>query len=368
MPWVADALAAELASQVVVASGRVTRPGFQTAGQIYVNLLPNVLRRAHTLVPGLRRIRHPSEVWDPAIGRWIARQACSLRPDVLHLWSAYALESFRDPGDAVRVLENGSFHPLHDLELLGGLAPSALRRPSWIERLKAEYTLADVILVPTEAVAQSLHDRGVSHDRIRVVPYGVAPLFAQHRASERDIALLFVGNLGYQKGIDLLIRCVAEGVVGAERLLVVGRRVRTQEGYLRQLRGMGVRCIEHLDQRSLASVYARSQWIVIPSRQEGASLVCLEAMLAGCVPLISSGAGLASMVAKLDRRLVVEAGNGERLAERLKEMLAWPPERWRHLSASVTAMATELSWERYARHCVAIYGELIGRTTRHVVP
>src|SRR3712207_2364880 len=105
MPWVADALATELGSQVVVASGRVTRPGFQTAAQIHVNLLPNVLRRAHAMVPGLRRIRHPSEVWDPAIGRWFARQTRAVRPDVLHLWSAYALETFGDPGDAVRVLE-----------------------------------------------------------------------------------------------------------------------------------------------------------------------------------------------------------------------------------------------------------------------
>jgi hypothetical protein len=74
------------------------------------------------------------------------------------------------------------------------------------------------------------------------------------------------------------------------------------------------------------------------------------------------------MVAKLDRRLVVEAGDGERLAERLKEILGWPAQRWHQLSTSGTAMSTELSWERYARQCVAIYGELIGRVTRHVVP
>jgi glycosyltransferase involved in cell wall biosynthesis len=370
MPWVADALAAELGSDLVVASGRVTRSGFQAAGQVHVNLMPNLLRRAHTLVPGLRRVRHPSEVWDPTIGRWLARRAYSLQPDVLHVWSAYALEAFREPGNAVRVLENGSFHPLHDLQMLGQLAPSALRRRSWIERLKAEYELADVILVPTEAIAQSLHDYGVSHDRIRVLPYGVAPLFAEDSASAsaRDIALLFVGNLGYQKGIDLIIRCIAEGVVGAEQLIVVGRRVRHQEGYLRQLRAMGVRCIEHLDQRSLASVYARSRWIVIPSRQDGTPLVCLEAMSAGCVPLISSGAGLSSMVANLDRRLVVEAGDGEGLAKRLREILTWPGERWRHLSTNAAAMTSEFSWARYARHCVSIYGELIARMRRPIAP
>jgi glycosyltransferase involved in cell wall biosynthesis len=366
MPWVADALAARLAGDVVVASGRVTRSGFSVAQHVHINLLPNVLRHAHARLPYLSRLRHPSEVWDPTIGRWLSRRASTVRPDVMHLWGAYALEAFRSSHDALRVLENGSFHPRHDLELLGEMAPSALRRSPWIARLEQEYELADAILVPTQAIRRSLTDRGVPEDRVRVVPYGVTPLFRQSTDHERDIPMLFVGNLNFQKGIDLLLRCVADGLVAASELLVIGRRFPKQGYYLDQLLRHGVKCIEHVDQPTLATLYARSRWILIPSRQDGTPLVCLEAMSAGCVPIISSGAGLASTVAEIDRRLVIPAGEAAALGAKVRELAQLPTDAWRELSQAVRTRAASLSWPEYAGKCISIYEELLDqRFGRH---
>ena len=116
----------------------------------------------------------------------------------------------------------------------------------------------------------------------------------------RAYALLFVANLIRRKGLDLLIAALAVLAARGEHvppLRVVGdgpeRAALEQQA---RAAGVTVEFVGALPQDAVAREMAASELLVVPSREEALGLAPLEAMAAGCVPLVSGLGGLAESV------------------------------------------------------------------------
>ena len=181
---------------------------------------------------------------------------------------------------------------------LGSLAVWSIRRlyprlPGWRRELLA---LCDRILPNSRAEARQLSSLfGVNPDRMTVVHNGVLSLFSKaspalfrERYGEGDFAL-FVGRVEPRKNTLGLIRAVRS--LGL-RLVVVGEAPPECRGYLDQCRAAGGNAVDWLgpivhENPLLASAYAASRVLALPSWFETPGLVALEAALAGSSVLIT---------------------------------------------------------------------------------
>jgi glycosyltransferase involved in cell wall biosynthesis len=143
---------------------------------------------------------------------------------------------------------------------------------------------------------------GVPPERLALVSPGIryADFAAARDAVTRREHLLFVANLIPRKGLDVLLDALAELARRGEevpRLRVVGdgpERAKLED----QARWTGARVefVGALPQERVAEEMAAAEILVVPSREEALGLAPLEAMAAGCVPVVSAIGGLAESV------------------------------------------------------------------------
>ena len=150
---------------------------------------------------------------------------------------------------------------------------------------------------------------GLPPERVAMVSPGIRYAdFAAARAGmperERTRDLLFVANLIPRKGLDVAIAALVElarrgrpvprlRVVGdgPERTMVeqVARAAGAEAG-------VEVDFVGALPHEAVMREMARARVLVVPSREEALGLAPLEAMAAGCVPVVSATGGLAESV------------------------------------------------------------------------
>lgn len=204
---------------------------------------------------------------------------------------------------------------------------------------------ADLVVVPTQAVADELR-RHVALAEPLVVGEGVsADLSLPHDAAERARRLalpprfwLTVATLEPRKGLDVLLAALAEPAAPNLPLLVAGQPGWGGLDPLAQARALGlpdgrIRLLGRVSDADLAVLLDRATAVVVPSRAEGFGLPLLEAMAAG-TPVITSTAPA-----------LVEVGAGAALAVPLE-------------SAALAVALTQLADDGQLRDRLAAAGRL----------
>lgn len=212
-----------------------------------------------------------------------------------------------------------------------------LSRPEWFTRrgarlmgrsLRRISRRADLVLVPSEAVAEDCRAHGFDPHRVRVVPWGstpvrIAPERVEEARARRGIDgpyVLFVGTVEPRKGLPVLADAMAR-VGRADVTLVVAGPA-----------GWGTAADRHL--AAVPGPVLRTGWIptgeldalragasvcCLPSWAEGFGLPALEALAAGA-PLVTS-AGTASAEVAGDAALLVPPGRADLLADAIRTVL-----------------------------------------------
>ena len=198
------------------------------------------------------------------------------------------------------------------------------------------------VIAHAAAVAAVSHDlaEALPADRrlLPVIPMGsdVSAMQALDRLAPEAGRVLFIGRLAAKKGVDVLLRALAE--VEQARLVVVGEG--PEEPALRRLTadlGLGTRVsfAGRLPRDQVAAELSRASVLVIPSRtaddgdRDGMPLVLPEGMGAG-VPIIASRlGGLAEYIDHERTGLLVEPDDPRALATALRRLLTDGPLRSR---------------------------------------
>ncbi len=220
---------------------------------------------------------------------------------------------------------------------------------------------ADVVLVPTAAVAAQLADH-LALRRVEVVGEGVsaavaaAPPDAKERAQRLQLPAAYalaVGTLEPRKGLDVAAKALASEQWPDLPLLVVG-----PVGWGDVRLPAGVRLLGRLPDADLATVYARASVLVMPSRAEGFGLPLLEAMAHGVPVVVSDAPALVEIAG--GAAVVVPRGDAQQLAvgvaRAVHEHLA--------LSEAGRARSRDFSWESSAVHIWDICRDLLSTESR----
>lgn len=290
----------------------------------------------------------------------LVREVRALAADVLHVHLPNPIGEIgvvRNQGPAVVA----SFH--------AQLGKQRMLEPFYRPLRNALLDRAAAVLVSGEAMATAPELTGVTA-KIRVLPYGVSPRLVGSggsgaRDGEGPLRLLFVGRLVYYKGVDVLLRALAQ--VGGATLTLVGDGADRDE--LKALaaelkvedRTQFVGSVPDLE---LAACYSAAEAFVLPSvsRAEAFGMAMTEAMANG-LPAISTALGTGTDWVNLDGQtgLVVPPGDVGALAAAIERL------RDRELRAQLGAgaarrAALSFSFAEHVFELERIYREAIACT------
>ncbi len=227
---------------------------------------------------------------------------------------------------------------------------------------------ADIVVVPTDAVASRLSQFLSLENRIRVIggaptPDLVVPVDSENRRIALglpDDYLTFVGTLEPRKGLEQLLSALA--TIEGLSLAVIGPTgwggvsvtdLVTRTGIAEHR----VHALGRLSDADLASVLSTSRGLVVPSIEEGFGLPVLEAMSLG-VPVIHSTAEALREVAG-HSALAVDV-HGENGTIKLAEALTGLDDETlrRDLASRGKARAAQFSWDASAVRLASVFAEL----------
>jgi glycosyltransferase involved in cell wall biosynthesis len=218
---------------------------------------------------------------------------------------------------------------------------------------------------PTSGSAAESVERayGLSRDRCRVVPNGLAPEFAaiERRPDAARGPIVFFGRMAVEKGPMLVLEALARLGDPTVRTLFVGRGA--EQGRVRErARTLGlsdrVEMIDWLAPAALAERLAGASTVVLPSREESFGNAMVEAMATGA-PLVTTRAG--SIPELLDDGVhadLVPVDDVVALTAAIARLRREPARADAIGRAARAHVAARYGWDATARAFEAVYAEL----------
>lgn len=313
-------------------------------------------------IPALRRRGYYSWVKDNLFDA-LARKY--IPPcDIFHAWGNYALASIPHARrhHAKIVIERGSTHPhfqdsilREEFDRFGMEVERA--HPQIIAKGLREIELADAVIIPSAFVERTFLDAGFPEEKLHVVPYGFDPArFSPGAKRDGVFRVLFVGNIGVQKGVHYLLEAWAKlGLKNAE-LVFIGTVEEGIKPLLAKYEGQFT-LRGHVPHEKLQEEYAQASVFVLPSLQEGSALVTYEAMACGLPLLVTTNTG--SVAIDGEHGFVIPIRDSGVIGEKL----LWMHEQQdaaREMGARGAEYIRDFTWERYALGVIDVYRTLLG--------
>jgi glycosyltransferase involved in cell wall biosynthesis len=328
------------------------------------------------LLEGIRQIGERLGVGFPApLFTWRAFARASRKylhdADIFHVRSGAgcsgAIETARARGMKV-IVDHSIAHPeriaarLDKESCYWPVTPEDFRTAFW-KSVMDDCRRADVILVNSDYVAESLKRTGFEDKRIETIYLPVPRRFAfiESRRRENDrFRLLFTGGFNMRKGARILIEAMSRIIseIPGVCLEVYGTSDIPRK-WAERCRTLNIRFHGHVAQDVLRQAMENSDAYVFPTLAEGCAKSVMEAMSAGLpvITTVDSGAPVEHRV----NACVVETGSIDSLVNGilLTYRNAREAESWgRKASQTVASRCTE---EKYELELTRLYQQLLSR-------
>jgi D-inositol-3-phosphate glycosyltransferase len=287
---------------------------------------------------------------------------------------------------------------IHMFHTLGKMKNRVARTSAELEgsyRLEGEQQvlqIADRIIAATQAEKDQLENLyGADPEKLVIIPPGVDtshfyPIPADEAKSfiglsPKDRMLLFVGRIEPLKGLETLIRAIADmtekGIMTrcAQYLVIIGGDPQdTNRAINAEMKRLQALCKEinindlvlfigKRGQASLPYYYSAAEVVVVPSHYESFGLVALEAMACGTPVVASQVGGLAHLVQDGITGFFVPNGNADILSDRLGCLICNKDLREK-MGRQAAEYARQYAWEKITEKIIDLYEQLIP----HVIP
>lgn len=217
---------------------------------------------------------------------------------------------------------------------------------NWLHHRRIrDITFADIILVPSEHIANRLVKSGVSLHKIRVVPYAAdSARFrpAARRAETESCTFLFAGGITQRKGVKYLLEAWERIRRPHWELQLLGPLPRNIQPLASSL--PHVQLLGRVSHEDVPSRMAAADVFVFPSLFEGSAVVTYEALASGLPSVVTPASG--SVVRQGIEGFLVPPGDVDALARRM-EQLGNSPQLRAAMSQAARARSLNFGWPRY---------------------
>ena len=178
---------------------------------------------------------------------------------------------------------------LKEAERWPGWAKRPGRMPqSYWDRIKAEWELADIVLVNSEWSQEALVQQGVPRGKIIVVPLAI-DLARDHVLrpvnTEGNLKVLWLGSIILRKGIQYLVEAARRLQDQKIEFLLAGPLGVSRQA-VRSFPG-NVQLLGRITRDQLSDIYRQAQVFVLPTISDGFAITQLEAMAHG-LPVVAT--------------------------------------------------------------------------------
>jgi len=292
------------------------------------------------------------ETWHAPLLRWPRVERATGPVDVVHA-TAVAFPAAAAP--VVVTIHDLAF--LHDRQLATRHGHRFFRRGLELARRHAR-----LVMCPSEATIDECVDAGVERDRLRLVPWGVAPA----KVTDDDVRdvlgrykidrpyVLFAGTVEPRKNLPRLLDAFAR--VPNDVDLILAGPAGWNESIDAQLAALGarVRVLGFVGHDDLDALLAGATVFCYPSVREGFGLPVLEAMAQG-TPVVTSATTSTAEVAG-DAGVLVDPVDVDAIADAIRGLLDDPAEA-RRLGDAGRERAKSFTWEHTAELVADVYRE-----------
>jgi glycosyltransferase involved in cell wall biosynthesis len=244
-----------------------------------------------------------------------------------------------------------------------GLEPqeSAAHCAAYIDAHRAVWDCADLVLAPSDFVAEGIAELGGAPEKVRFVPYGIPESLLDAEPAPQPGRVLFVGQVGLRKGSHYLaaaarilkqrhVPCEIR-VVGSVPPALAASRLFDGPVYAGQVPR------SEIDREFLAA-----DVFVLPSLAEGSATAHLEALAYGLPVIATPNAG--TVVRNETEGLIVPIRDANALADAIERVVTGRSLRDR-LSQAARARAASFTWPRYRER---LLGALTGEAAAPLCP
>lgn len=212
----------------------------------------------------------------------------------------HSLKSAKDKFKAKVILEWGSKHIDEQQRILKQInAP--INEEYFNERSRKGYGMSDYIAISSNHVKKSFLDNNIRESKLLLNPYGVdLSMFHPTELTAPVYDIIFVGGWRLRKGCDLLIELCEKFNYS---LLHVGSI--TDLSFPKK---SNLRHIDSVNQCELVKYYSHAKVFILPSREEGLSMVQAQAVACGLPVVCSKDSGGADLRKYIDSpEYIIEA-------------------------------------------------------------
>jgi len=167
---------------------------------------------------------------------------------------------------------------------------------------------------------------GIPKERVHMVYHGVPDPFVSLPGEPRAHMVLTVGNVDrgnlWRKGHEPFVRAAA--YLPDVTFVLIGAWKDDAINYLRAIAPPNVSFTGWVDDETLLDYYCKASVYVQPSRHEGFGLSVAEAMLSGCIPVVTQVGALPEVVGKCG--IYLAAQDPASIAQAIEGALASNPE------------------------------------------
>lgn len=203
----------------------------------------------------------------------------------------------------------------------------------------------------------------ISKEKCKYIPYSIHfDFFDIKRKPEKD-SLLFVGRISENKRVDNLIKCVAflQKKNPDVKLYVVGGDWGKQKELSALAKSLGaeknILFEGEKHGKALLEYYKKAGLFVLASDYEGFGISAIEAMAAGCVPVLNDIEAFRLFVKDGKNGFLVNFANPEAAAKRIIEIKNLPPNIMRKIENAAKNTAKEYGWTNTLKKIENFYGE-----------
>lgn len=213
------------------------------------------------------------------------------------------------------------------------------------KKMIAEFDAVDYLLVSSRFVKRTFVENGYDETKIITLPYGVErppratkDSFEKHDVNRNKIKILCVGQITIRKGQYYLLEAINLLNKSSKGQLFDLTLVGSSEPiYMKLLNDLSVdfEHIRHVDNGSMTAFMAGFDIFVLPSLEDGFSVVVTEALSAGLPVVTTSNNGAADIIEDGYNGIVVAAGDAivikqaierivdEKITGKQKNLLSW---------------------------------------------
>lgn len=268
---------------------------------------------------------------------------------------------------ALTIVERGSSHILYQNKILKEeyekfgvkIKPFTLPHPKIIENELKSYKEVDYISIPSLFVKRTFLEYGFPESKLIHIPYGVdLSDFRQIPKNDDIFRVVFAGGMTLRKGVHYLLQAFAELNLPNSELTLIGAMNDEMKPFFKKYEGK-FNYIGHIPQKELYKYYSQGSVFVMPSIEEGLSMVQLQAMACGLSLICTTNTGGEDVVEEGKTGFVIPIRDVEALKEKLLYLYK-NPEICRQMGQSAKErVASGFTWDDYGDKMMKAYEKII---------